>query len=127
MKDYSNILTQIKDSIYLNQKTKDENHFFFSSLLHFAISLEVGINTFKNTLISYEKICIIIPKRLGSRSTIQSILNEAVALGYFEKITSSQDKRVKNYKLSIGYTKMIENWTQDQKKIFSDNLINKVA
>ena len=92
-------------------------------MLHFAISLEIGINTYNKNLISYENICYLIPKQLGSRSTIQSILNNGIQLGYFEKIISRNDKRVKHYKLSNNFIKIFENWIENQRKILKAHYI----
>ena len=69
-----------------------------------------GISTHSNSYASYEKICEKIPKKFGSRSTIQSILNDAVELGYFIKAVSDLDKRVKIYKLSPKFTEDISLW-----------------
>ena len=103
-------LEMLKDDLYYNHDNKSELNFFQSSVLHFAITLEVGISTHSNSYASYEKICEKIPKKFGSRSTIQSILNDAVELGYFIKAVSDLDKRVKIYKLSPKFTEDISSW-----------------
>ena len=65
---------------------KGEN-FFYKSILHHIISLEIA---YQNNLggISYEEICKYIPNIIGSRSSIQSILNDGLDLNLFEKNTS---------------------------------------
>ena len=55
-------------------------------------------------------ICQNIPKRIGSRSSIQNVLNQAVDLGFFIKNESFIDRRVKHYHLSSGYVEMINKW-----------------
>jgi len=123
MTNIQNILANFKDDLYLNLSKNNENQFIYNSILHFAISLEIGINTYNKNLISYEKICNSIPKKLGSRSTIQSILNDAIQLGYFEKIVSIDDKRIKNYKLSNKFINMFEDWIENQKKILKAHYV----
>lgn len=116
----SDKLENIKSDIYQNGSKNDCKKFFLSSLLHFTISLEVSVGHFKEEYISYEKICENIPKRFGSRSTIQTILNESVHNKFFIKEISKNDKRVKIYKLSNDFSKMVNQWVD-----FHQNIINK--
>ena len=106
----SKILKSVKDDLYdNNHKSKS---FFQTSILHLAISLEIAISTYNKNDVSYEKLCESIPKKFGSRSTIQSILNDAVELKYFYKETSSNDKRIKNYRLTDEYSEMLRGWAE---------------
>tara|TARA_Y100000590_G_C15185319_1_gene812833 strand:+ start:165 stop:524 length:360 start_codon:yes stop_codon:yes gene_type:complete len=110
------ILENIKSDLYENQKLKNCQQFMQSSVIHFAISLEIGIKNYIEEKMSYENLCINIPKKFGSRSTIQSILNDGVDKGYFLKKTSIKDKRVKTYELSEEYERMIESWIKYHEK-----------
>ena len=71
---YGETLKYLKNDLYDSHKTKTCLQFLQSSLLHYAICLEIGSGTYNNNYISYEKICDSIPKKFGSRSTIQNIL-----------------------------------------------------
>ena len=110
-------LNYIKNDLYgkssLNTKC---SQFFKRSILHIAISLEVGTSHFNDEVISYEIICKNIPTTLGSRSSIQSILNTATHNGYFIKKELRKDKRVKTYSFSEEYESMIINWVDNQRK-----------
>ena len=73
--------------------------------------LEISLATVdKNHLISFEYLCDHIPKNLGKRTTIQTILNEAVRKNFFSKTTSQKDKRVKHYILEKTSAEVIEKW-----------------
>ena len=111
----------IRNDIYQNNTKNDCKRFFLSSLLHFAISLEVSIGHFNKDYISYEKICENIPKKFGSRSTIQTILNESIHLKFFIKEQSKKDKRIKIYKLSDDYSLMMVQWIDFHQKNASKN------
>jgi len=74
-----------------------------------VISLEVYENNKENG-ISFEAICSNVPKSIGSRSSIQSILNEALDKNIFNKSQSLKDKRIKKYFLNDEFTYMINNW-----------------
>tara|TARA_B100001250_G_C19565782_1_gene685416 strand:- start:11 stop:397 length:387 start_codon:yes stop_codon:yes gene_type:complete len=117
-KEYINTLKKLKTDLYINQAQKSCMQFMQSSVLHLAISLEVGVGTDNSKHISYEKICSNIPKKLGSRSTIQTILNDAIKSGYFIKETSKEDKRVKIYKYSKQFANEIDTWLIYHKENF---------
>ena len=85
--------------------------FYYLSRLHSIIVLEVSLATVdKNHLISFEYLCDHIPRNLGKRTTIQTILNEAVRKNFFTKTTSQKDKRVKYYILEKTSAEVIEKW-----------------
>ena len=73
----------------------------------------------KKNGISYEKLCSEIPKLLGSRSSIQNLLNEGLAKKILKKIENKDVKRIKNYYLSDNFSQMIFEWIEKQKKIFN--------
>jgi len=85
--------------------------FYYLSRLHSIIVLEITLATVdKNHLISFEYLCDHIPRNLGKRTTIQTILNEAVRKNFFTKTTSQKDKRVKYYILEKTSAEVIEKW-----------------
>ncbi len=91
--------------------------FFYKSILHNAATMEIFSNNFDG--ISYEKLCLKIPKTIGSRSSIQNLLNEGIDKNIFVKIESTKDKRIKKYYLSKEFNQMILDWIKDQKKIYN--------
>ena len=101
------IIKEKKRNIYSSFFSEDYvSKFLFKSILHHVISLEIYENNRLNG-ISFETICANIPKSIGSRSSIQSILNEALEKNIFTKEQSKTDKRIKNYYLSnnsVSYT-----------------------
>lgn len=110
MKNIENILKTLKDDLYHNQINKGPLQFFQNTILHFSICLEIGVGMHSNQYMSYEKLCESIPKKFGSRSTIQNILNDAVACGYFNKDISKIDKRIKTYKFSQEFSLVVNQW-----------------
>ena len=91
IKELDKTFCKWKNDLYYNHKTKNPIHFFQNSLLHYAICLEIGIGFFQEKFLSYENLCDKIPKRFGSRSTIQSVLNQAIRENYFTKEVSLKD------------------------------------
>ena len=122
MSDIKNILSNIKKDLYFGpDNEKVESQFFRSSVLHFAVSLEIGEGHYINNPASFETICANIPRKIGSRSSIQNILNDAVERGYFVKIVNTVDKRIKQYLYSDRYSKMIFGWIEFQKVILKES------
>ena len=103
-----------RDDLYKNHKSKTSLQFLQTSVLHYAICLEIGIGTYSKEYISYEKICYCVPKKFGSRSTIQTILNDGVEKKFFNKKISKKDKRIKTYSLSDEFKNSIEDWLKSQ-------------
>lgn len=112
----SDIETKRKTEQYLKEfyegsSSLDIKGFYYISRLHSIIVLEVSLATVdKNHLISFEYLCDHIPRNLGKRTTIQTILNEAVRKNFFTKTTSQKDKRVKYYILEKTSAEVIEKW-----------------
>ena len=108
-----------KDSLYLSLSNSDIfGKFFYKSFLHSTIIMEIFSANKKNG-ISYEKLCSNIPKLLGSRSSIQNMLNEGLDLKILKKIDNKEDKRIKNYYLSDDFLEMMLEWVKGQKQIFN--------
>ena len=99
------IIKEKKRNIYSSFFSEDYvSKFLFKSILHHVISLEIYENNRLNG-ISFETICANIPKSIGSRSSIQSILNEALEKNIFVKEKSITNikklKKIKSNKLII--------------------------
>ncbi|MDC3111971.1 hypothetical protein OA415_00140 [Pelagibacteraceae bacterium] len=113
------IIKEKKRNIYSSFFSEDYvSKFLFKSILHHVISLEIYENNRLNG-ISFETICANIPKSIGSRSSIQSILNEALEKNIFIKEQSETDKRIKNYYLSNNFFNIINTWLQKEGSYFS--------
>ncbi|MFL2543251.1 MAG: hypothetical protein ACJ0RC_01780 [Alphaproteobacteria bacterium] len=108
-----------KEALYSSLSSNDKfGKFFNKSILHYATIMEIfSFNKLEG--ISYEKICLSIPKTLGSRSSIQNLLNEGLDQKFLFKIEDKKDKRVKNYFLSDELYHMVLDWIRSQKKIYN--------
>ncbi len=113
------IITEKKRNIYSSFFSEDYvSKFLFKSILHHVISLEIYENNKLNG-ISFEAICANIPKSIGSRSSIQSILNDALEKNIFIKEQSKTDKRIKNYYLSSNFLNTINGWLKKEGTFFN--------
>ncbi len=98
--------------------TNTSSKFFNKSILHYAATMEIFSFT-KTGGVSYEKLCLSIPKTLGSRSSIQNLLNEGLDKKLLLKIESNKDKRIKNYFLNDSFYQLVVNWIKEQKNIYN--------
>ena len=90
--------------------------FYYETRLHSVIVLEISLASFnKNHPVSFEYLCETIPKKLGKRTTIQTILNEGLRKGYFLKTLNEKDKRIKFYTLEKNSLEIINQWWIDRK------------
>ena len=116
---FNNFLDFKKKEFYdLTVNKKYNENFFTKSSLHYVICLEISSKN-NNGGISYEEICSKIPNLLGSRTSIQTILNDGVQFKCFDKIQNNLDKRVKKFFLSKNFSIMITDWFISQKEFFS--------
>jgi len=113
------IIKEKKRNIYSSIFAEEYSYkFFFKSILHHVISLEIYENQNVNG-ISFETICANVPKSIGSRSSIQSILNEALEKNILMKSQSKKDRRIKKYFLSDKFSETIDNWLKKEESFFS--------
>ena len=108
---------QYLKEFYDLSNTTDIKGFYYETRLHSVIVLEISLASFnKNHPVSFEYLCETIPKKLGKRTTIQTILNEGLRKGYFLKTLNEKDKRVKFYTLEKDSLSIIEKWWTDRKE-----------
>ena len=108
-----------KKALYASLTSTDIcGKFFNKSILHYAASMEI-FSFNKIGGISYEKLCLNIPKTLGSRSSIQNLLNEGLDKKLLLKVESNKDKRIKNYFLNDSFYQLVLNWIKEQKNIYN--------
>ena len=97
--------------------TTDIKGFYYETRLHSVIVLEISLASFnKNHPVSFEYLCETIPKKLGKRTTIQTILNEGLRKGYFIKTLNEKDKRIKFYTLETNSLEAIKKWWTDRQE-----------
>jgi len=102
---------------YNLSNTTDIKGFYYETRLHSVIVLEISLASFNQSHpVSFEYLCETIPKKLGKRTTIQTILNEGIRKGYFIKTLNEKDKRIKFYTLETNSLEIIKKWWVDRKE-----------
>lgn len=120
MGSLATVINLIKKDLYLDNRENNCHSFFYSSMLTYAISLEIASSNNLNHPLTFEKICNIIPKKFGCRSSIKTTLDNAVFKGFFIKEVNYKDRRAKSYKFSEEYSLMITNWYLNSKERYTN-------
>ena len=115
MTTLSNILNLIKNDLYKEKKESASLDFFYTSMLHYAISIEIA----SSSNVSFEKLCRIIPKKFGSRSSIKAVLDDGVFKNFYIKKIDLKDKRIKSYEFSENFSLMITKWYLSRKEKYA--------
>ena len=98
--------------------------FIFQTPLHWNVVTIVALATFKDDYsTSFQDLCKQIPSQVGSKSSIQNIIEDAVQKNYFKKTPLPSDKRIKALTLTDTAKRDYERWLYlDAGQYFPDNL-----
>jgi len=77
--------------------------FYFADPLSFVVTNTIAKQQFINKPVYYEEICRLTNHKFGSRSTIQLLLNEGVAIKVYHKTNHNTDKRLRVYNIHNNF------------------------
>ncbi len=102
----------------MNHFSKNDKYsqFSYQTKVHFMLTCLIASKDGYG--LSSEEIFQSIDSKIASRSTIQKVLEHGVAIEFYSKIESINDKRKKLYFLTKGSKKFFIDWVNRQKKIF---------
>ena len=88
-------------------------NFIFQSPLHWNVMTIIALATFDTSQqTSFQHLCESISSKVGSKSSIQTIIESGIQKGFIEKSTLSNDRRIKSLKLTKTATIDYENWVR---------------
>lgn len=111
--DNEKIVTSIENSLkfYRYELTVPLTNFIFRTPLHWNVMLIIALATFKDEYVtSFQEICKSIPSKVGSKSSIQSIIENGIQEGFIFKAPLVKDMRVKSLTLTDKAKKDFEAW-----------------
>ena len=111
--DNEKIVTSIENSLkfYRYELTVPLTNFIFRTPLHWNVMLIIALATFKDEYVaSFQDICKSIPSKVGSKSSIQSIIENGIQEGFIFKAPLVKDMRVKSLTLTDKAKKDFEAW-----------------
>ena len=111
--DNKKIIASIENSLkfYEYELTVPLTNFIFRTPLHWNVMLIIALATFKDEYVtSFQEICKSIPSKVGSKSSIQSIIENGIQEGFIFKAPLVKDLRVKSLTLTDKAKKDFEAW-----------------
>ena len=111
--DKEKIIASIENSLkfYEYELTVPLTNFIFRTPLHWNVMLIIALATFKDEYVtSFQEICKSIPSKVGSKSSIQSIIENGIQEGFIFKAPLVKDMRVKSLTLTDKAKKDFESW-----------------
>ena len=106
-----NFINNFKRDITSFDDTDDQcKQFFFKSILHLVVSLEITSSSILDEKINFLKLKSSIPSSLGAEKNIKDVLNEGVKKGLFIERKFLKKNKQQYYKISKKFSLMITNW-----------------
>ncbi len=96
----------------IKKESVKEYRYLFQSKLHNFVLNQIGIAMCTNKNLSFETLCDSLPKRLGSRSSILSVLSSGVEKKFLYKSVCKEDKRLRVYKMNSNFFELWEDHMQ---------------
>ena len=87
-------------SLWSQVHTNKFRLFTTQSMLYWNVIFLIADATLNNYELTYEDICRKINHRIGSRSSIQTVLGNSLSAGYVQKKLCHNDKRAKYFNLT---------------------------
>ena len=120
--DNEKIIASIENSLkfYEYELTVPLTNFIFRTPLHWNVMLIIALATFKDEYVtSFQEICKSIPSKVGSKSSIQSIIENGIQEGFIYKAPLVKDMRVKSLTLTDKAKKDFEAWLKADAETYS--------
>ena len=114
-----NFINNFKKDIISFNNENDCKKFFFKSIMHLMVSLEIASSSILDEKINFSKLKSTIPSSLGNENNIKKVLNEGIKNNFFieKKFLNKQKKPY--YKISKKFSHMITNWYLENKTKFN--------
>ena len=120
--DNEKIVASIENSLkfYEYELTVPLTNFIFTTPLHWNVMLIIALATFKDEYVtSFQEICKSVPSKVGSKSSIQSIIENGIQEGFIFKAPLVKDMRVKSLTLTDKAKKDFESWLKADAETYS--------
>ena len=119
MSSLVNFINNFKKDIISYESQDECKHFFFKSIMHLMVSLEIASSSILDEKINYSKLKSSIPSSLGDENIIKKVLNEGVESNFFIKKKYIKNNHQPYYKISKKFSLMITNWYLENKSKFN--------
>tara|TARA_Y100000768_G_scaffold360204_1_gene317275 strand:+ start:14 stop:373 length:360 start_codon:yes stop_codon:yes gene_type:complete len=119
MSSLLNFINNFKKDIISFDNQDNCKKFFFSSITHLMVSLEIASSSILDEKINFSKLKSSIPSSLGSENKIKEVLNEGIESNFFIEKKFLKKNKKPYYKISKKFSLMITNWYLENKSKFN--------
>ena len=113
-----NFINNFKKDIITHNNDDECKRFFFKSMMHLMVSLEIASSSILDEKISYFKLKSSIPTSLGDENRVKKVLKEGIEKNFFKEKKYLNNKH-SCYKISKKFSLMITNWYLENKSKFN--------
>ena len=114
-----NFINNFKKDIISFNNTDECKQFFFKSIMHLIVSLEIASSSILDEKINFSKLKSLIPSSLGSEEKVKEVLNEGIENSFFIEKKFFKKNNQSYYKISKKFSLMITNWYLENKTKFN--------
>ena len=114
-----NFINNFKKDFISFDNNDECKKFFFKSIMHLMVSLEIASSSILDEKINYSKLKSSIPSSLGNEKQLKDVLNEGIKKNFFIKTRFLKKKKHNYYKISKKFSLMITNWYLENKTKFN--------
>ena len=119
MSSLVNFINSFKRDITSFNDTNECKQFFFKSIMHLMVSLEIASSSILDEKIDFSKLKSSIPSSLGTEDDIKDVLNEGINKSFFIERKFVKKNKQHYYKVSKKFSLMITNWYLENKTKFN--------
>ncbi len=112
-------INNFKKDIITHNNHNECKRFFFKSIMHLMVSLEIASSSILDEKISYSKLRLSIPTSLGDENQVKEVLKEGLEKNFFKEKKYLDNKKQTYYKISKKFSLMITNWYLEKKSKFN--------
>ena len=114
-----NFINNFKRDITSFEQSNECKQFFFKSIMHLMVSLEIASSSILDEKINFSKLSSSIPSTLGSEDKIKAVLNEGIRNNFFIEKKYLKKNQKPYYRISKKFSLMITNWYLENKSKFN--------
>ena len=114
-----NFINNFKKDLVSFNNTDESKQFFFKSIMHLMVSLEIASSSILDEKINFSKLKASIPSSLGNEDQVKKVLDEGIKKNFFIEKRFLNKKKENYYKISKRFSLMITNWYLENKTKFN--------
>ena len=114
-----NFINNFKKDIISFNNTDECKQFFFKSIMHLMVSLEIASSSILDEKINLSKLKSSIPSSLGGEDKVKEVLTEGIENCFFIERKFFKKNKQTYYRISKKYSLMITNWYLENKSKFN--------